>query len=275
MAFAVPEFWFLVPALMALGGLTGFLAGLLGIGGGIVLVPCLYTIFSFLGYPERELMHVAIGTSHAIIAVTALSSAHAHWKRGGVDTVILPRIGTGIVCGVAAATFLVNDMNGTTLKLMFSVIIALLAALMMIGTERFSAFKTGPRPAVHVGAGGIIGAVATFLGIGGATLTVPYMTHCRLPLRQALGTAAALGLFIAIPAAIGFIFMGLGVPGRPPYSLGYINLAAWILVAPVSIFSAPWGAKAAHNAPVRRLRFTFAIIMILVSADMMLDVLHD
>lgn len=274
MVFAVPEFWFLMPALMALGGLTGFLSGLLGIGGGIVLVPCLYAIFSFLGYPESELMHVAIGTSHAIIAITAISSTRAHWKRGGIDTVILPRLGLGIVCGVAAATFLVNDMSGTALKLMFSLIIAALAVLMIGGTDRFGSFKAGPRPAVHVCAGGIIGAVATFLGIGGATLSVPYMTHCRLPIRQAVGTAAALGLFIAMPATIGFVFMGLGVPDRPPFSFGYINLAAWILVAPVSIFSAPWGVKAAHNAPVQRLRFTFAIIMILVSAHMMFDVLH-
>jgi uncharacterized membrane protein YfcA len=270
-----PEFLFLVPALMALGGLTGFLAGLLGIGGGIVLVPCLYAIFSFLGYAESELMHVAIGTSHAIIAVTAIASARAHWQRGGIDMVILPRIGGGIVCGVAAATFLVNDMDGATLKLMFAIIIAMLAVLMMTGTEHFSAFKNSPRPAVHFGAGGIIGAVATFLGIGGATLSVPYMTHCRLPMRQAVGTAAALGLFIAIPAASGFIFMGLNVPDRPPLSFGYVNLAAWILVAPVSIFSAPWGAKAAHNAPVQRLRITFAIIMILVAGNMAFNVLHD
>ncbi|HEY8191085.1 MAG TPA: sulfite exporter TauE/SafE family protein [Alphaproteobacteria bacterium] len=275
MVLAVPEFWFLVPTLMALGGLTGFLAGLLGIGGGIVLVPCLYAIFSLLGYPESELMHVAIGTSHAIIAITAISSARAHWKRGGIDTVILPRLGVGIVCGVAAATFLVNDMSGTTLKLMFSLIIAVLAVLMIGGTDRFGSFKTGPHPVVHVGAGGIIGAVATFLGIGGATLSVPYMTHCRLPIRQAVGTAAALGLFIAIPAAIGFIFMGLDVPDRPPFSFGFVNLAAWVFVAPVSIFSAPWGAKAAHSLPVQRLRSVFALIMILVSANMMFDVLHD
>jgi len=274
MILAAPEIWFLVPLLMGLGSLTGFLAGLLGIGGGIVLVPCLYYMLSHLGFAQGDLMHVAIGTSHAIIFVTAISSARAHWKRDNIDMVLLKGIAPGLVIGVAGATFIAAQLDGTMLKILFSVIIAGLAVVMLVGAERFRILKARPGRAVHGAAGGVIGGIAAILGIGGAVLSVPYMTQCHTSIRRAVGTAAALGLFIAVPATIGFVLIGLGVADRPPLSLGFINFPAWILIAPFSVMCAPFGAKVAHAVPVERLRYIFAIVMILVSANMMYDVLH-
>ena len=274
MILAMPDTWFLAPLLMGLGGLTGFLAGMLGIGGGIILVPCLYYLLSYLAFPQHELMHMAIGTSHAIMVATAISSSRAHWKRGNVDAALLKNIGPGILCGVAAATFIAGNLGGTALKVIFSLIIACLAVIMMVDAERFRILRKSPGRLGHACAGAVIGGIAAILGVGGAILTVPYMTQCRASIRQAVGTAAALGLFITIPATIGFIMIGLGVPGRPPYSLGFVNFAAWALIAPFSVLCAPWGTKIAHDLPVERLRHIFAVIMILVSANMIFDVIH-
>lgn len=272
MVSAVPDIWLLAPLLAGLGGLTGFLAGMLGIGGGIILVPALYYLFTHSGYPQGELMHTAIGTSHAIMAVTLISSARAQWKRGNVDTVLLRGIAPGILCGVAVSTIAAGNLGGTALKALFSIIIAALAVVMMMDADRFRILKHPPGRAGHAAAGGVIGALAAILGIGGAVLSVPYMSQCRASIRQAVGTASALGLFIAIPAAAGFILIGLGALARPPYSLGFINLPAWALIAPFSVACAPWGTKAAQALPVERLRHIFAVLMILVSANMMVEV---
>lgn len=274
MLLAAPDIWFIAPLLMGLGGLTGFLAGMLGIGGGIILVPCLYYMLSQLHFPQGEMMHMAIGTSHAIIAVTAISSARAHWKRGNVDPILLKGISPGIVCGVAIATLIASGLNSTALKILFSVIIAGLAIVMMADAERFRFLKASPGRAVHAVAGAVIGGIAAILGIGGAVLSVPYMTQCHASIRRAVGTASALGLFIAIPATLGFILIGLDAPGRPPYSIGFVNIPVWALIAPFSVLCAPWGTRVAHNLPVKRLQHIFAIIMILVSANMMFDVLN-
>lgn len=274
MILAMPDIWFLAPLLMGLGGLTGFLAGMLGIGGGIILVPCLYYMFGYLAFPQGELMHMAIGTSHAIMVATALSSSRAHWKRGNVDTFLLRGIGPGIICGVVAATFMADNLDGTALKMLFSAIIAVLAVIMMVDAEKFRILRKSPGRTAHSAAGFIIGGIAAILGIGGAVLSVPYMTQCHASIRQAVGTASALGLFITLPAMLGFIIIGLDVPDALPYSIGYINLPAWALIAPFSVLCAPWGTKIAHNLPVARLRHIFAFVMILVSAHMLFDVLY-
>lgn len=264
--------WFLAPLLMGLGGLTGFLAGMLGIGGGIILVPCLYYLLSCLGFPQAEVMHAAIGTSHAIIVVTAISAARAQSKRGNVDPFMLKSLAPGVVCGVAAAAFLADTLDGTALKFLFAIIIAALAVIMLADAEKFRLLKKAPGRAVHSVAGAIIGGIAGILGIGGAVLSVPYMTQCHTPIRQAVGTASTLGLFISIPATVGFILIGWGE--NLPWSVGFVNLPAWILAAPFSVACAPWGTKFAHGLPVARLRHIFAIVMMLVSGHMIFDIVH-
>ena len=173
---------------MGLGGLTGFLAGLLGIGGGIILVPCLYYIIRYLGMPHDEIMHTAIGTSHAVIVITAISSARSHWLHGAVRRDLLGIMGIGIVCGVGISTILAGHVGGHTLKVIFAIIVMGLAGVMLMNTDDFSVWKKAPGKPAHATAGFVIGTLAALMGIGGAILSVPYMTHARIPMRQAVGT---------------------------------------------------------------------------------------
>lgn len=263
------EYGFLIVALLGVGCLTGFLAGLLGIGGGIILVPSLYYSFVFLGFDPAHMMHMAVGTSLAIMVPTGLSSTRAHWKRGGVRFDLLKQIGIGILCGVVIGTSLANHLSGQSLKGIFACALFVLAWLMFNDPARYlkrEDISPQPWPALF---GGGVGTLASLMGIGGAVVTVPYMTAHRVPVRTAIGTAAALGLCISIPAMAGFMMIGADAAGRPPFSLGYINGLAWLVIVPATVMMAPVGAHVAHKVPVDRLRRLFAVIMILVAVNML------
>lgn len=265
----------LIPFLAVLGIIVGLLAGMLGIGGGVVLVPGLYFALSSLGYSPDVNMHVAVGTSLAIIVPTGLSSAGAHWKRGAVRKELVVRIGIGIVVGAVAGSVTADFMSGETLKAVFALALMALAGIMLTNPARFSIMTEEPRLPWSALAGSGIGFLSTLMGIGGATISVPYMSVCRVPIREAVGTAAALGLVISVPAAAGFVLTGLDEAGLPPYSLGYVNGLAWLAVAPLSVLFAPLGAKIAHALPVGRLRKIFALFVLLVALRMLAGVLLD
>lgn len=262
-----------MPLLLSLGAVSGFLAGLLGVGGGIVLVPGLFFSLSALGFPPDHIMHVAIGTSLAIIIPTGMSSARAHWKRGGVRMDLVRKIGVGIVFGVICGTFIADQISGATLNLVFAVSLFFLAAIMVTDPSRVKLADEVPGQPWPAMMGGLIGLLSTLMGIGGATISVPYMTLCRVPIHQAIGTAATLGLIISIPAALGFALIGVGQDHLPPFSLGYVNLLAFALVVPTAVLAAPWGAAAAHKVPVKALRRVFAGFITLVAARMIYGVL--
>lgn len=249
----------------ALGGVAGFLAGLLGVGGGVVLVPGIYFLMTFLGYESDVLMHVAVGTSLAVIIPTGFSSARAHWKKKAVDLALVKQIGIGIFIGVIAGTALAHMLAGETLKIVFATALVFLAAIMVANPARFSRIEMMPKQPVPAFVGSGIGALSTLIGVGGATMNVPFMSMCKVPLHRAIGTAAALGLVISVPAALGFIWIGLDVDSRPPLSLGFVNIAAWLLIIPTSVLIAPLGAKAAHTMPVNVLRRVFAGFMIVIA----------
>jgi len=258
---------------LLLGAVAGLLAGLLGIGGGIILVPGLYFIFSSMqdeiGINPSYLMHLSVGTSLAIIVPTGMSSAFAHYKKGGVDFNLVRLIGSGVVIGVIMATFMAKGLSGKSMQMIFATVICLLAFIMIAGRSLFQ-YKEG-YSINNIGAfvaGTIIGSVSTLIGIGGATLSVPYMAMNGVPMRKAIGSASAIGLVIAIPAAIGFMIIGWGIKALPPYSLGYVNLLAWICVIPASVIAAPFGAKLTHKISVERMKLVFAIFMILVALNM-------
>lgn len=263
----------LVFLMLAIGAAAGFLAGLLGVGGGVVLVPGLYFAMTSLGYDSESIMHVAVGTSLAVIIPTGLSSVRAHWKREAVDMTLVRQIGIGIIFGVVIGTFIANVISGTSLKGIFGCALLVMSGFMLINPARFTFAKAIPPQPWTALAGSIIGAVSSLIGIGGATLSVPFMSVCKVPMHRAVGTASALGLIIAIPATIGFMLIGLGVDGRPPYSLGYINLLAWAIIVPISVMVAPLGAAAAHKLPVARLRIGFAIFILIVAVKMLVDTL--
>lgn len=265
-----PAQWAMLTAfLLSLGALAGFLAGLLGIGGGLVLVPGLYFGLKALGFESEALMHVAVGTSLAVIIPTGLSSARAHWRRGAVRFDLVKQIGPGILIGVGIGTLIAHQIEKQGMTVFFACALTALALLMLINPARFSPLQTTP-PQPWMGLSGtVIGVFSSLMGIGGATISVPWMAICRVPMHTAVGTASALGILIAIPAALGFIVIGWQAEGLPPFSLGYINFLAWPLIIPASVLAAPWGAKLAHSVSVDRLRKIFAWFLVIIAAKMM------
>lgn len=272
------DLFVLILMLFALGACAGLMAGLLGVGGGIVLVPGLFYIFSFLqadfGFDAAHIMHVAVGTSLAIIVPTGSSSARSHCRKGGVDLSCVRVLALGIVLGVVIAMFFAQAVSGEILRIIFAFFLIIVAILMMFGRSRFEVMVSDVvfKKPQAIFAGGIIGCVSSLIGIGGATMSVPYMLMKGMPMRRAVGTASFLGLVISIPAAIGFIIIGWAVPNLPPMSLGYVNILAWLCVVSISVFCAPIGANLAHRISVRRLQLFFAVFMILVSMKMWYEI---
>lgn len=266
----------MAPLFMGLGVLSGFLAGLLGVGGGIVLVPGLFFLFSQLGYAPEHLMHMAVGTSLAIIIPTGFSSARSHWKRGAVNFVLLRRLAPWILLGVGFGTLIANAISGDAMHMIFAAMLIFLAALMNLDPSRFSFSPRALEQPWSGIMGAVIGVLSTLMGIGGATVSVPYMTLGRTPIREAIGTASALGPVISIPAAIGFVIIGfMAAPGTlPPFSLGYINFAAWVFIVPFSVLVAPLGARVAHRVPVKTLRMIFSVFLMIVALRMLYGMVH-
>ena len=262
----------LVALLASLGAVAGFLAGLLGVGGGIILVPGLYAVFTFLqpnmGFDVTHLMHVSVGTSLAIIIPTGFSSALAHHKRGSVDFSMVKMIGGGIIVGVIFSTWVVQGLDAMSMKMIFASAILVMAIIMIANPARFQISKEEPKQPFSSLAGFVIGGLSTLIGIGGATLSVPYLSLHGVPMHRAVGSASALGLVIAVPAAIGFMIIGLEQNNLPPFSVGYVNFMAWIAIIPVSVSVAPLGVRVAHKISVKRLKVTFAIFMVVVALNM-------
>lgn len=266
--------WIILSCLLAaLGLFSGFLAGLLGIGGGVVLVPGLYFLFSYLGFDSSVLMHVAVGSSLAIIVPTGLSSVNAHMKRGCVDFNLFKNIGSGIFIGAILGALWAGTLSTESLKIFFACTSVVLAALVVFNLEKYLNFERGVYQPFTGFFGFLFGVVASLMGIGAASLSVPYMTICRVDIRRAIGTASALGLTVSIPAAVVFIVSGWGEALRPPMSLGYINIPAWAIITLAAVLSAPLGARVAHSIPVTLVRNYFAVFMVVVAVKMIVSVL--
>lgn len=265
----------LLGGMFALAATAGFLAGLLGIGGGLVIVPGLYFVFTSLGYDSPNMMHLAVGTSLCTILGTGLSSARAHHRRGNVDFALVKKIGVGMVIGVLIGTLIADAVSGLWLKIFFAVTLIILAIIMRINPEKFSiADQLPPQPLPTI-AGSGIGIICTLMGIGGAALNVPYMTLHKVAIHKAIGTAATLGLLIAIPGAIGFLVIGWGdVQGMPPLSFGYVNVLALAVIMPVTVLFAPIGVYVGQLLSVSKMRQVFSIFMIIIAIRMIYEVLR-
>ncbi|MBV9043673.1 MAG: sulfite exporter TauE/SafE family protein [Alphaproteobacteria bacterium] len=259
---------------LVLSGIVGGLvAGMLGVGGGIVIVPVLYHVMDLMGIDPGVRMHIAVGTSLATIIPTSFSSTRSHDKKGAVDWALLRRWVAPMVVGVIIGSVLAGIARGQALALFFACVALPVAVhLAFFGENR--------RLSDHLptGIGGLllpagIGGVSTMMGIGGGTVGVPAMTLCGVPIHRAVGTAAAFGAIISIPGTIGAIIGGWGAPHLPPYSLGYVNLLGFVLIAPASYFVAPFGAQIAHNMDRTKLRRMFAFFIGLTAARMLYDAL--
>jgi uncharacterized membrane protein YfcA len=259
--------------LVIAGVVGGLVAGMLGVGGGIVVVPILYHVLAALGVDETVRMHIAVGTSLATIIPTSFSSVRAHDRKGAVDRELLRRWWLPMLVGVLAGSALAGFLNGRTLSLIFAGV-ALPVAL------HFALWGEKKRIADHLprGIGGLalpfgIGGASTMMGIGGGTVGVPALTLCGYPIHRAVGTASAFGAIISVPGTIGAILAGWYAGGLPPYSLGYLNLLGVLLIAPGSFLAAPAGAHLAHMTDKNRLRIVFALFIAITAARMLWDAL--
>ena len=257
-----------------LGIFAGFSAGLLGIGGGAILVPGLYYILQHFGYSDVA-MHVAVGTSLATIIFTGTSSAFAHHKKGAVDIPMLKQFLPGVVIGVMLGTYLSDLLPTEGLKIIFAGSQLAFGTYMILRTNKTNLVDSLPRqPFLSVFAA-LNAGLATMMGVGGGVQNVTFMTICNVAIHKAIATASAIGPFIAIIGAAGFVTIGLDAEGLPPYSFGYINLAAFASIIVTSVAFAPLGAKAAHALPVPALKKAFAIFMLLIAAKMLLEIFTD
>ena len=255
-------------AYLAIGLAVGFLAGLLGIGGGMVMVPMLVFVFTAKGFPGEHMMHLALATALATIAFTSLSSVRAHHRHGGVDWAVARTMAPGIVVGSLAAALIAGFIPTRPLGVFFAGFMFYAAAQMFVEIK--------PRPGRQLpGKGGLfaagagIGAISSVLAAGGAFLSIPFLAWCNLPLKRAIGTAAANGFPIAVAGTIGYVAQGLRAPDLPQWSLGYVYLPALLLIVAASMPMAPLGARLAHRMPVKRLRVVFALMLFALGLRML------
>ncbi len=254
---------------LTLGGLAGVLAGLLGVGGGLVIVPTLAWIFARAGMFEGILMHLAIGTSLATIVVTSLSSVRAHHRRGAVDWGVVARLTPGILAGAALGVLVADLLPSAVLRMFFGLFALAVAVQMGLRVQ----------PAAHRGllgrlgmavAGAFIGSVSAVVGIGGGSLTVPLLLWCNVPVRRAVATSSACGLPIALAGAAGFMLAGRGAVGLPAGSSGYVYWPAFAGIVSASVLFAPLGARLAHGLPTVLLQRIFAAFLAVVGLRMVI-----
>jgi uncharacterized membrane protein YfcA len=258
----------IIAELSALGLVTGFLAGLFGIGGGMLLGPFLTLILSGCGVPADLAVKMAIATSMATIIFTSLSSVRAHHQRGAVRWSIVKGLAPGIILGGAIASVGVfSVLKGTWLALFFALFVGFSATQMLLNKKPQS-HREMPGTAGQVAAGSVIGFLSGLVGAGGGFVSVPYMLAHNVAVINAVATSAALGFPIAVANAAGYVASGLGVEGLPAWSLGYIWLPGLAVIASCSVLTAPWGAQAAHKLPVEKLKQTFAVLLYLLAIYM-------
>jgi uncharacterized membrane protein YfcA len=249
------------------GAIVGFLAGLLGIGGGMTLVPVLAAMFSAQHFAPDHTVHLALGTGMASIMFTSSASVRTHHRLGGVDWSLVRRMGPAMVTGTLLATALSGWVPQRALALTFAVIVYAGATQILLGRKP-SAGRTLPSTPALLAIGLAIGVVCGLVSAGGAFMTVPFMLFCGLAITTAIGTGAALGVPVAVVGTIGYVFSGLQVAGLPPLALGFVHVPGLLGIVAGSMLTAPWGARAAHRMPVITLRRIFAGLLFVLATKM-------
>lgn len=261
------EWWL---AYLVIGLAVGFFAGLLGIGGGAVMVPMLVFVLDAQGLPADHMMHIALGTAMATIMFTSVSSMRAHHAHGAVDWKIARAMAPGILVGAFFAALLAGFIPTRPLAVMFTALVYY-AATQILFDLRPKRTRELPGPGGLFAAGAFIGGVSSLLAAGGAFLCIPFLAWCSVPLRRAIGTAAAVGLPIAIAGTLAYLLQGLRMAGLPEFSVGYVYLPALVPIVVMSMAAAPLGARVAHKVPVKRLRVVFAILLYALATRMLVN----
>lgn len=254
---------------LLLGVFAGFLGGLLGLGGGIVVVPALFFIFRGLGFLPGAIMHMAIGTSLATVVLTATVSTWAHHRRGAVQWPAVARFAPGIVVGSLAGGVLADQLAGTALRIFFGLFELLVAAQLAFGFQP-KPTRTLPSPGTMAAVGAGIGGLSAVLGIGGGTMTVPFLVWCNVGIRQAVATSAACGLPIAVAATVSHVIAGLHTAGLPMGTTGYVYWPAVVVTGLASVVFAPLGARVAHAISMTALRWTFSTVLAIIGIRMLM-----
>lgn len=254
------------------GAVAGVLAGLFGIGGGLVIVPMLVFCLGRQGVSEALIMHIALGTSMASIVFTSVSSFMAHHRRGAVRWDVVRKVAPGILVGTYLGTCVASRLSSGPLKVIFVVFLYYVASQLLLNKK--------PKPSRGLpgnlgmfGVGNAIGAVSSFVGIGGGTLSVPFMLWCNIAAHTAIGTSAAIGFPIAIAGTVGYVVNGMAASGLPAWSVGYLYLPALLGIVCVSVITAPLGVRLAHRLPVDRLKRVFALLLFVVGTRMLIGIL--
>lgn len=260
---------YIVLALLALGSCTGFLAGLLGIGGGMIITPFLTLLLASI-IPGEHIVHVAIATSLATIMFTSLSSVRAHHKRGAVMWHVVAFIAPGILVGALMGTKLASLMSTFCLSSIFACFVGF-SAYKMFSKSKPKPSRELPKTVGLFSVGGAIGCTSALVGAGGGFISVPFMVWCNVQMQKAVATSAALGFPIAAAGTLGYIWTGMGVPGldQVPYMLGYIHLPALLSVSASSVLTAPLGAKVAHSMNTGPLKRVFACNLFILASYML------
>uniref|UniRef100_C6DZF9 Probable membrane transporter protein n=1 Tax=Geobacter sp. (strain M21) TaxID=443144 RepID=C6DZF9_GEOSM len=254
---------------VALGAFAGVLAGLLGVGGGLVIVPVLTFIFTAQHLPEAHILHLALGTSLASIMFTSVSSLRAHHRRGAVEWTVVRRMSAGILVGTFSGSWVASQLSTRFLKGFFVVFLYYVALQMLLNIKP-KPHRQLPGLTAMSGVGGVIGGVSSLVGIGGGTMTVPFLVWCNLALPRAIGTSSAVGFPIALAGAAGYLVNGLSA-NLPQYSLGFVYLPALAGISAASMVTAPLGAKLAHSLPIDLLKKFFALLLLVMGTKMLLS----
>lgn len=255
---------------LILGGIVGVLAGLLGIGGGLVVVPALVFLLPKAGIPQDLVMHIALGTSLATIVLTSSSSALNHMKFGNVDFAMIKPMAPGIILGGLLGSLVADWVPTAILPKIFAVIVLLLGLQMLLSVRIEQKASRHPPMAVSFFGGGVIGLLSSLAGIGGGSLTVPFLSWFGLEMRKAVGTSSMCGAIIGVAGMIGFVIAGADVQHLPPLSLGYVYLPALLGIVCVSVFTTKLGARWATQLPTKVLKKGFAILLLGISIKMFL-----
>lgn len=263
------DIFLLILTLLGCGVVAGVLAGLLGVGGGIVIVPMLYHVFTVYGVGPEVAMPLSVGTSLSTIVMTAWVSARTHHRRGGVDETLVRAWFVPVLIGVAVGTLAAHFIPGTAMKTLFGVLL-ILVSLHMLASARhaLNLFASLPSRGIQRALATVVGALSSMLGIGGGTVMVPLLTLFSFPIHRAVATSSVFGLIISIPATLAYLYSGWGAPGLPLGSTGYVNWLAFAALVPATMLCAPLGVKLAYRLNVGQLKRIFAVFLLAVGIKM-------
>ncbi len=258
----------LVVAFLVLGAIVGFLAGLLGLGGGMTMVPLLTLVFARERFAPEHVVHMAIATATATILFTSIASMREHQRHRAILWPVVFRLAPGIIVGSLIGPQIVGGMSTATLSTFFGAFVAAAATNVLLDRKPKPTRELPGRGGLMTVGGGI-GLISSMVGAGGAFLSVPFMTACNVPIRSCVATSAALGLPIAVAATIGFVVAGYSQSGLPPHTIGYVYVPALLAIVASSVIFAPIGARAAHRWQTKRLKRAFAFVLYLLAVYML------